>query len=244
MRTRLESSVVTPTTDRQADPLLTAQRVRRHAWRVAARARARWQGRPSATRGWITGPPAFVGVGAQRAGTSWWFSLLERHPAVHGLGSINKELHFFDEHWRGSFGDDDVAAYHQLFRRPPGLVCGEWTPRYMLDPWTPRLLRAAAPDTRLLVLLRDPVNRFLSGVTHTAERGRPVDADAIADAIARGRYHEQLSRLLDHFDREQLLVLQLEACRADTDRLLRRTVEFIGLDADRLPPLDHGRPKN
>jgi len=181
-------------------------------------------------------PPDFIGVGVQRGGSSWWHRLLEGHPDVSPLGLGAKELHFFDEYWRGGFGPSDERAYHQLFLRPEGMLGGEWTPRYMFDPWTPPLLRRAAPAARLLVLLRDPVARFRSGVTHAATHGGRVTSDVINTALARGMYAAQVRRLLEHFPREQVLVLQFERCRADPAAMLGVTFEFLGVDPERYPP--------
>src|SRR5437660_746473 len=69
------------------------QSTRRALTRPLLRLRAR---PPVLSRHWTAGPPDWVGVGVQRAGTSWWQSLLEAHPDVHGRGWPDKELHFFD----------------------------------------------------------------------------------------------------------------------------------------------------
>jgi hypothetical protein len=180
-------------------------------------------------------PPDFIGIGVQRAGSSWWHRLLEGHPDVSALGLGAKELQFFDDFWRGDFQQSHERAYHQLFLRPEGMLGGEWTPRYIFDPWTPPLLRQAAPDAKILVLLRDPIARFRSGVTHAAAVEGRVTADVVDTAIARGRYSEQLTRLYAHFPREQVLVLQFEQCRADPASQLTMTLEFLGLDPSRYP---------
>ena len=220
------------------------RRVVRAARRAAVRPVRRLRGRPPiASRRWPAGPPDFVGVGAQRSGTSWWYSLVESHPSVQTLAAATKELHYFDRYWDRPFGEEDAAAYAHLFLRPPGRIAGEWTPRYMFDPWTPPLLRRAAPDARLLVLLRDPVDRFQSAMNHRAERGRRIDAGAVHEAVSRGFYHAQLARLLAHFPRQQLLVLQFERCRDDVDAMLARTYAFLGLPGASPPPARR-RPAN
>jgi hypothetical protein len=67
----------------------------------------------------------------------------------------------------------------------------------MYDIWTPRLLARAAPDTRLLVLLRDPIERYRSALA--AKDARLVDAHLASDAFARGFYHAQLERVFRAF---------------------------------------------
>ena len=112
------------------------------------------------------GTTRFVGVGAQKAGTSWWNALICLHPAVHRAGGQPKELHYFDRAWEDGFSEADRLRYWRYFPRPEGGVSGEWTPGYLIDFWTPELLARAAPDTRVLILLRDPLERFRSGLTH------------------------------------------------------------------------------
>lgn len=179
--------------------------------------------------------PDFVGVGVQKAGTSWWFTLLCEHPMVDCDPDL-KELHFFDRFWAQPFLAADVEAYHAHFDAPPDRCTGEWTPRYLFDPWTPPLLARAAPDARILVLLRDPLERYRSGLTHAlGYDGAPPTALVATDAFARGRYGEQLQRLLASFPSEQVLVQLYEACTDQPERELRRTYGFLGLDPDVVP---------
>ena len=121
---------------------------------------------PQPRPGEVAGPPDFVGIGAQKAGTTWWFALIASHPGVAQRDDIHKERHFFDRFAARSFGAEQCTQYHGWFPRPAGMVTGEWTPDYMHLGWVPSLLADAAPRTRLLVLLRDPVERFQSGLAH------------------------------------------------------------------------------
>jgi hypothetical protein len=181
-----------------------------------------------------------VGVGTARSGTTWWDSLINAHPLVSRLPTTPKEAHFFDSRWVHGLSETDVGDYHALFARPAGHLSGEWTPGYMLDAWTPALLRQAAPDARLLVLLRDPVERFRSGRTLAENRftvGSTERAAANA-AFHRGIYADQLLRLWQAFPREQVLVLQYEQCVADPRRQLERTFAFLGLDPAIPPEVD------
>ena len=57
------------------------------------------------------------------------------------------------------------AFYERYFPRPQGAIAGEWTPRYMNVPGVVEAMKTLAPDTKLVVLLRDPVERFRSGRT-------------------------------------------------------------------------------
>ena len=194
--------------------------------------RRRWArpSRPTAHPAGRWQPPDFIGVGAQKAGTSWWNALLHQHPDVHRSGGQPKELHFFDGYWETPWTDADAARYAGYFPRPEGGAAGEWTPGYMIDFWTPGLIARAAPEARILVLLRDPVDRFRSGLTHTddATRNDLSHRDA-AGAFQRGLYAQQLRRLFDAIPRERVLLLQYERCRADPAAELARTFAFLGL---------------
>ena len=183
--------------------------------------------------GWRPGAPHYVGVGTARSGTSWWDRLICAHPRVIRLPGTPKDVHFFDDRWDRGLDDRDVERYHAWFARPAGSISGEWTPDYMLQAWTPALLHRAAPEARLLVLLRDPVERFRSAQT-LAEHRVTIGATARAAANAtfhRGLYADQLLRLWAAFPPEQVLVLQYEQCVADPRGQLLRTYAFIGLDA-------------
>lgn len=186
---------------------------------------------PACPAGWTTGPPDFVGLGSQRCGTSWWFDMVTTHPGVSRAPGSAKEVHFFDRYCTDAAPADLAGQYHRHFPRPTGYAVGEWTPRYLYDFWVPPLLRQAAPGARFLVLLRDPVERFWSGVAH--ERSKPAPPDALflsSDAYSRGLYHHQLQRLFRTVDADRVLVLQYERCSADPEGELLRTYEFLGLD--------------
>lgn len=197
---------------------------------------------PECPTGWQTASPDFIGVGAQRAGTTRWFGLIGSHPEV-TPSPVAKELHYFDRFYAGGFTSADAARYSDYFPRPSGHSAGEWTPLYASAPWVPRLLASTAPNARLLMLVRDPLERYLSGLQHSArmakEFGTTLSRLAPLDAFARGFYNAQLDGLLAHFDRSHILVLQYERCTLEPRAQLRRTFEFLGLsDTEFEPDLD------
>jgi hypothetical protein len=198
---------------------------------------------PACPAGWRTGPPDFVGVGAQRSGTTRWFDLVVAHPEVAEPVATRKELHYFDRFHSAPFTEADAGAYGDYFPRPEGKLTGEWSPSYLSAPWVPAMLAAAAPDARLLVLLRDPVERHISGLQRhhrvADASGEPLDAMAPLDAFTRGRYHAQLVLLFKRFPRSQVLILQYERTTSEPRAELLRTYEFLGLnDPGLVPDLD------
>ncbi len=188
---------------------------------------------PQCPAGWRTGPPDFVGIGAQRAGTTRWFDLIVAHPQIQAPPATRKELHYFDRFHAGAFTAADAAAYDSYFPRPQGQLTGEWTPVYLAAPWVPAMLVAAAPEAKLLVTLRDPIERYLSGLQRHHRTARatdtPLNAMAPLEAFMRGFYHAQLTHLLAHFDRARVLILQYERCVCEPLEQLRRTFAFLGV---------------
>jgi hypothetical protein len=195
---------------------------------------------PPCPPGWHTGPPDFVILGAQKAGTTWWFRLIEAHPGVVQPETQRPELHFFDrltDTWPTAA---DLAAYERYFPRPDGALAGEKTPEYLSSPWVIPMLAEAAPRSKAIVLLRDPIDRTLSGRGHALrgwrKSGKTFEQEPLADrnrlvtaAIAMSRYAPQIERVLRHFPRERVLILQYERCVRDPQGELDRTYAFLGL---------------
>lgn len=201
---------------------------------------------PSAQPDVNTGPPDFIGVGVQRCGTTRWFDLITSHPQI-DRSSAAKELHYFDRFHSRAPEPEQLLDYHKYFPRAGEQKVGEWTPLYLSAPWIPRLLAAAAPDARLLVLLRDPVERYLSGLQLdtrvAARRGAPLSRYAPLEAFVRGLYHAQLTALLRHFERSQVLILQYERCTREPAVELARTFAFIGVSDTEFTPDLGAHPK-
>jgi hypothetical protein len=201
---------------------------------------------PEVPEGWTVGPPDYIGIGVQKAGTTWWWKLIARHPDV--VGTL-KETHQLSRlGWRPMF-EADIESYHRYFPRPAGAITGEWTPRYMSVPGVLDTMKSVAPDAKILVLLRDPVERYRSGVgqwqKRKEHRGKSLNLWAgRKDAYARSFYGFALSRYVEAFGRDRLLVLQFERCLSDPAGEYRRTLAFLGL-RDWLPDEEiMGRPVN
>ena len=184
---------------------------------------------PEVPDGWQIGPPDFVGVGCQRAGTTWSFRMLSNHPRVQPpLPPGKKELHYLERFFSGQMRPEQVQGYYERLPRPPGHLAGEWTPGYIGSPAVPRLLAQIAPSAKTLVMVRDPLERFRSAIAYASRDGKST-VGAGAQAM-RSLYLMQLRRLLRHVPRERVLVLQYERCHAQPEDELRRTWAYLGLD--------------
>jgi hypothetical protein len=203
--------------------------------------------------------PGFLIVGAQRCGTTSLYKTLSQHPAV--LPAVlHKGVHYFDtEYGRGQ------AWYlgHFPTRRlsSPGsapAVTGESSPYYMFHPHAPRRIAADLPDARLLVLLRDPVERAYSAHSHELARGYETEPFAralelepertagerermLADPayeshhlqhnsyLARGQYIEQLEHLDELFGRDQVHVIDSDEFFTDPQPVFDGVCDFLDL---------------
>ena len=188
------------------------------------------------------GPPHFLVLGAMKAGTT---SLYAHLTALPGAGAASKkELQYFTYLW-----DRPLEWYLQQF--PAGLVSGEASPQYLFHPRAARRCASVLPDLKLLVLLRDPIDRayshyrfemnrdreplgtFEEALAAEDERLAPVGVDdmdlrtnpaARWSSRSRGHYAEQLERWLLHYPREQLRVIEtgeLGGTRAGSSRARR-----------------------
>jgi len=179
------------------------------------------------------GPPDYVGIGVQKAGTTWWSHLLSQHPQNE---SLPKELRYFQVGWNADFTDKEIDRYHRYFPRSSGTVAGEWTPNYITQPWAIERLKRAAPNATLLVLLRDPLARLRSGLRHYAFHiPGPLEMEYVYKNIDAGLYSRQLDYVQQHFSREQIFLLQFEKCLSNPEGEIARTYERLGLDPDFRP---------
>ena len=108
--------------------------------------------------------PDFVVVGAQKAGTTSLYRMLRKHPQIHMPRT--KELHFFDVHWdRASSGTPTSSRPGRWeWRR------GEATPYYLYRPMVRERMLQVLPKARIVVILRNPVDRAYSHYWHDLRR--------------------------------------------------------------------------
>jgi hypothetical protein len=197
--------------------------------------------------GWQVGPPDFIGVGCGKAGSSWWHDLLSQHPDVVANRLRSKELHFlchFD--YRGP-SEGDIETYRAAFARPPGRLCGEWSGNLLQHPLALSYMAEAAPGAKLIALVRNPIDRSVSALNQFLRHRAPFMGISGAprrvletfslfpEAMLASRLARPLREILRTYPREQLLVLQYEACRADPAAALRKTWDFLGLRPTPIP---------
>lgn len=193
-------------------------------------------------------PNLFV-VGAAKAGTTSLYEYLVRHPEI--FMSRVKEPHFFaglelDPRDAKFFGViTDERAYLELFAGAEAFrVRGEASTSYLASAAAPARLRTVSPEAKIVVLLRDPVERayshylndvregrerrtFLTAVTEEIEH--PEEARWPFLYVELGRYVEALRRFREAFD-DRVLVLFFEEFVADGRGETARVFSFLGVD--------------
>lgn len=182
--------------------------------------------------------PRWLGIGAQRSGTTWFTQLLLQHPQVSLSERDKKELHYFDPFLTRPFTDRHARDYRALFQ---GEYSGEFTPGYLRWPWVPDLVRrTCGEDVVLIVLLRDPIERFASLLRYAAyrrfrasgrrrpPRGREAANLGTAGAWG-GMYAAHLRTWSAHFARDRFIVDQYERIQLDPQTAVERVWSRIGL---------------
>lgn len=185
----------------------------------------------------------FIGIGAARSGTTWISDVLRRHPGI--SMSEPKEVRYFNRYnfpldKRGESNpnhDRSIDWYLRHFRNGDRLT-GEFTPLYLYDPAAPAAIARHFPDIKLLCSLRHPADRAYSHYwlyRNTGTLGEMSFEEALeAEPIFldMGFYARQLKRYLEHFKREQMLLLAFDDLVADQGGIIARVLEFLGAPAD------------
>ena len=217
-------------------------------------------------------PDALI-IGAPKAGTSALHVALAQHPQIYA--SPVKEPKYFmcwdapPPAYRGP-GDGHSnqewiwrrEEYEALFRgAPDDAIRLESTPFYMYAPTARRRITEELPAAKLIIIVRDPIDRAYSNWMHLWVDGlEPIsdfeDAWRAEDSRVAtgwapfwhyrrlGRYGEQLADLFSRVERERVLVLRYWQLVSQPNETLNRTTRFLGIAEDRVTsiPPDNARP--
>lgn len=194
--------------------------------------------------------PHWLGIGAQRGGTTWISDLMLQHPKV-GVPDGIKELHKLYLGLIDGWSDELSKQYRDLFRGEDGVRLGEWTPYYMRAPWVIDVVRReVGEDVPILVLLRDPVARFESAVRLSVKRVRRQPKkpprhwirNTASESIWSGFYDLQLSRWIDALGRDRFRVMQYEQVVKQPQETVNAIWAALGLDPIKLTDIDRPSP--
>jgi hypothetical protein len=189
----------------------------------------------------------FILAGAQKSGTTALHYFLSKHPNI-TMGD-QQEMHFFDDD-EAFAAAVDYDVLHRHFRRAGrSTIAGECTPSYLY--WKPAAERIWQynPKIKLLVLLRNPIDRAFAHWNMQRFKGRepldfleavkeekiriagapPIEARRFA-YVDRGLYAQQLERFFQFFPREQVKVVKFEKFQEQQGETLNSIFSFLGLN--------------
>jgi hypothetical protein len=215
--------------------------------------------------------PGFLIVGAQRCGTTSMYRTLSQHPAVR-KAVLHKGVHYFDMNYERPIGwyraHFPLAAGIGRARPAAGQpLTFESSPYYMFHPLAADRIATDLPDVKLLVLLRDPVERAYSAYAHERARGfesepferaleleaSRLDGEATRIAVdpgylshshqhhayvGRGQYIEQLERLERLFGRERIHVVDSGDFFVKPEPVYDSVLDFLGLARGEYPAFE------
>lgn len=211
--------------------------------------------------------PNFLIVGAANSGTTSLYTYLNQHPEVF-LPAL-KEPHYFsqirpayEQRYMRSYVTDE-RTYLGLFRKAAGYkAIGEASTSYLSDPEAPVRIHGFAPKTKIIIILRDPVERAHSHYLMDVREGRQnlTFYEALQEDWNRkkkgwgvsqlyvelGLYAEQVKRYLQLFGPKQVLILMFEDLKgaSSTKTALMRVLRFIDVDLAYLNQMDTSYVEN
>jgi hypothetical protein len=200
--------------------------------------------------------PNFFIVGAAKAGTTSLHAYLSSHPQVF-MPTLKEPHYFADFELMPEFDNflpviRDQAEYQALFKGSEGYVAvGEASPSYLCDPAAAERIRSAIPAAKIIISLRNPVERAFSHYLMEFNRGAetlPFDRALESDALRRekgwgksGMYAElslysgQVASFLREFGRDRVLVILFEDLIRDTHGTMGEVARFLGIDPAAFP---------
>lgn len=182
--------------------------------------------------------PNYLIIGATRCGTTWLGKNLMLHPEV--FMPKNKEIHFFNRHY-----DNGISWYEDIFKGASEKAIGEATPGYLYHENIPELIRKHLPDVKLIVCLRDPVDRAYSHYWYREHERRAQNITISFEEkikitprlIEEGLYARKLSKYYELFPHENILVTFYDDLKSDPAQYLKEVFRFLGVDESFHSPL-------
>ena len=173
--------------------------------------------------------PNFLYVGPDKAGSSWLHEVLLKHPDVYLTPA--KDLYFFDRYY--DRGKSWYAAQFRAARQEK--IVGEVCQDYLFHPEAADRIHETLGPVRVMVSLRDPVERAWSSYLYMRKHG--IGPDTFGEALStrpelleHGRYATGLDRFLQRFPRELVHVAMFDDLTRDPQSFLDGVTRFLGID--------------
>ncbi|KAF6736794.1 Heparan sulfate glucosamine 3-O-sulfotransferase 3B1 [Oryzias melastigma] len=221
--------------------LLNNEAERLEDWEEEMRAGEQRAPDPSAMSSFSNGSgskklPQAIIIGVKKGGTRALLEFLRVHPDIRAVGA---EPHFFDRNY-----ENGLEWYRELMPKTlEGQITMEKTPSYFVTREAPARISAMSRDTKLIVVVRDPVTRAISDYTQTLSKKPDIPSfesltfknrttgliDTSWSAIQIGIYAKHLDNWLQYFPMDQILFVSGERLISDPAGELGRVQDFLGL---------------
>ena len=189
--------------------------------------------------------PNFLIIGAQKAGTSWLAYHLEKHPEIY---LPKREIHYFDKGFNYKKG---LSWYKKHFdAATTEKAIGEKTPEYLWANgvgWEDHLsdvhqkLYETLPNAKLIITLRNPIDRAISAINHIIRSGRISPLHNVNELLIgkkqdlvkrygileKGLYYRQLSEYINLFGREKIMILIFENMISEPQKTIDIVCDFL-----------------
>lgn len=199
-------------------------------------------------------PPDFIIAGASKGGTSSLYSYLSYHPQL--LLSHKKELDFFGQNFEQGF--DWYLSHFPSITDNKNFLTGEATPNYLRFPIVAQRIKEYCPQTKIIILLRNPVDRTISWHYHKINTGlttgnletaitqeiKELESLSLTELMAGGYrsidnifsslYYYQLKAWMQHLPRKQFLILKSEDFYDNTVSIMEQVFQFLEIPAQQL----------
>jgi len=207
------------------------------------------------------GLPDFLLIGGQRCGTTSFYKDICEHPNI--VAAIKKEVHFFDgnfnkgEKWYKAHFASRLYKNRLLTTNQKNILIGESTPYYLFHPNVPERVCDLIPDVKIIVMLRNPVERAYSHYHHAVNKGRELlsfekaierefnviqknglDSFEFSEDgfnykwhsyVSRGIYIRQLKRWFKFFPKNKIMIIKSEEYFADPGSTISVLYNFLDL---------------
>ena len=174
--------------------------------------------------------PTFIGIGAQKCATTWIHDVLNDHPNI--FLNENKEVNYFAHKY--SYG---LQWYLNQFPQTDSQqdAVGEFSTIYFNDRQTPERIKAIFPDIKLLLALREPVDRLISNHRHEVRIGHFSGEDLSVEAgiknnptyIEQGMYASHLKHWLEYFPAQQIHIILFDDIKSNPKQVVNDLYNFL-----------------
>ncbi len=197
--------------------------------------------------------PNFFIVGVLKAGTTSLYAYLEKTPNVY-MSPVKEPRYFNSEEFNSQFpglgvGVREKSKYLELFQGVKNeKAIGEASPTYLSDPDAAKRIHQIVPEAKIIIILRDPVQRAFSHYSMMRLKGREKKSfqELIAERINKkhdktneynfyfdpGFYTEQVKRYLNLFGEKQVKILFFEDFVKDPKKIIKEVLELLKINSE------------